>query len=34
MDTQKYRWKKVYSLVLLANMGYVLLFWLFMEYFG
>jgi hypothetical protein len=34
MDTPKYRWKKIYSLVFLANAGYILFFYLFMQYFG
>lgn len=29
----KYRWKKMYTFVLLSNAFYIFLFWLFMRYF-
>lgn len=31
---KKYVWKKTYTLVLLANIVYVLLFYVFMLYYG
>lgn len=34
MESSKYSWKKIYSLILFINAGYILLLWVFMEYFG
>lgn len=34
MDKQKYVWKKVYTLVLIANAVYIVLFYLIMKNFS